>query len=58
MPFDSVPKRWLAYESGYADMEVALGHCDDLVAVGNLGRYHTQSYEEFESIVVDAGNLT
>lgn len=58
VPFDSVPERWLAYESGYADMAVALGHGDDLVAVGNLGRYHTHSYEEFESIDVDTGNLT
>jgi iron complex transport system substrate-binding protein len=44
--FDEVPERWLAYESDYADMGVALGLEDDLVAVGEPHRFHTSYYDE------------
>jgi iron complex transport system substrate-binding protein len=56
--FDAVPERWLAYETGYAEMGVALGRADGLVAVGNLDRYHTGHYEELDNVDLDTDELT
>ncbi|TYL39878.1 Fe3+-hydroxamate ABC transporter substrate-binding protein [Natronococcus pandeyae] len=44
--FDDVPESWLAYESDYADMGVALGLGDGLRAVGEPDRFHTDYYDE------------
>ncbi|MHC3437186.1 ABC transporter substrate-binding protein [Natrialbaceae archaeon A-gly3] len=44
--FNEVPETWLAYESDYADMGVALGLGDGLQAVGEPHRFHTQYYDE------------
>ncbi|WP_254766086.1 ABC transporter substrate-binding protein [Salinilacihabitans rarus] len=44
--FESPPERWLAYESDYADMGVALGVGDGLAAVGEPHRYHPEYYAE------------
>ncbi|SDK40621.1 ABC transporter substrate-binding protein [Natronorubrum texcoconense] len=46
--FDSVPETWLAYESDYADMGVALGVGDGLQAVGEPYRFHTHYYDELD----------
>lgn len=56
--FEAVPESWLVYESGYADMGVALGQADGLTAVGNKARYHTQYYDELDGVSVDKANLT
>ncbi|WP_117591835.1 ABC transporter substrate-binding protein [Haloprofundus halophilus] len=56
--FESVPETWLAYEAGYADMGVALGQSDGLLAVGNKPRYHTQYYDELDGVSVDKESLT
>lgn len=56
--FDAVPERWLAYDSGYADMGVALGRADGLAAVGNLERYHTDYYDELDGVEVETDDLT
>lgn len=56
--FETVPERRLVYEFGYADTGVALGRADGLTAVGNLGRYHTQYYDELGGVDVDTENLT
>jgi iron complex transport system substrate-binding protein len=44
--FDAVPETWLAYESDYADMGIALGVGGGLQAVGEPDRFHTDYYEE------------
>jgi iron complex transport system substrate-binding protein len=46
--FNEVPETWLAYESDYADMGVALGLGDELQAVGEPDRFHTNYYDELE----------
>lgn len=46
--FDSAPDTWLAYESDYADMGVALGVGEGLQAVGEGHRYHPHYYEELD----------
>jgi iron complex transport system substrate-binding protein len=56
--FESVPEKWLVYESGYADMGVALGQADGLVAVGNKARYYTRYYDELDGVSVDEKSLT
>ncbi|WP_224332239.1 ABC transporter substrate-binding protein [Haloprofundus halobius] len=56
--FDSVPEKWLVYEAGYADMGVALGQADGLLAVGNKPRYYTRYYDELDGVSVDSGSLT
>ncbi len=56
--FESVPKEWVAYEAGYADMGVALGMTDGLKAIGLPGRYHTQFYDELSGVSVDKSSLT
>lgn len=44
--FETAPETWLAYESDYADMGVALGLGDGLEAVGEPYRFHTDYYDE------------
>ncbi|TKX77127.1 Fe3+-hydroxamate ABC transporter substrate-binding protein [Halorubrum sp. SD626R] len=56
--FRGVPERWLTYFPGYADMGVALGHGDGLVAVGNVPRYHVDAYDELPGVSVDTDDLT
>ncbi|WP_224447231.1 ABC transporter substrate-binding protein [Haloprofundus salilacus] len=56
--FDSVPQTWLVYESGYADMGVALGQADGLLAVGNKARYYTRYYDELDGVSVDMSSVT
>ncbi|WP_101296630.1 ABC transporter substrate-binding protein [Halegenticoccus soli] len=55
--FDAVPEKWLVYESGYADMGVALGQADGLLAVGNKPRYYTRYYDELDGVNVDLGSV-
>ncbi|MFC4405358.1 ABC transporter substrate-binding protein [Haloarchaeobius iranensis] len=50
--FESVPERWVAYDGGYADMAVALGHADGLAGIGNAGRYYTYVYDELPGVEV------
>ncbi len=56
--FDSVPETFSVYESGYADMGVALGLSDRLLAVGNKARFHTEQYAELDGVSVDEEGLT
>lgn len=50
--FEEVPETFSAYESGYADMGVALGKGEDLLAVGNTARFHTDHYDELDGVTV------
>ncbi len=50
--FESVPETFAVYESGYADMGVALGKGEDLLAVGNTTRFHTDHYDELDGVTV------
>ncbi|MFC6785336.1 ABC transporter substrate-binding protein [Halobaculum halobium] len=52
--FDAVPETFSAYESGYADMGIALGKGDDLLAVGNTARFHTDHVAELDGVSVNA----
>lgn len=56
--FDAVPETWETYFPGYADMGVALGHGDGLVGLGNIGRYHTDAYDELDGVSVDKDEIT
>ena len=49
---DTVPETFTVYESGYADMGVALGMGDDLLAVGNSARFYTDHYAELDGVSV------
>ena len=53
LTFDAVPKRWIAYDGGYADMGVALGKGDGMTGVGGSGRYYTYVYDELPGVSVD-----
>ncbi|WP_158059400.1 ABC transporter substrate-binding protein [Halorussus halophilus] len=55
--FESVPKKWLVYEAGYADMGVALGQADGLQAVGYPPRFHTKYYDELPGVSVDKESM-
>ncbi|WP_248896632.1 ABC transporter substrate-binding protein [Haloplanus halobius] len=55
--FDSVPERWAAYDGGYADMAVALGHGDGLTGVGGADRYYTYVYDELPGMGVDRSRI-
>jgi len=55
--FDAVPETAAVYESGYADMLVALGHGDAIASVGQLGRFHTDHYDELDGVGVDTSNV-
>ncbi|WP_058365438.1 ABC transporter substrate-binding protein [Haloparvum sedimenti] len=56
--FESVPETWETYFPGYADMGVALGHGDGLVGLGNIGRYHTDAYDELDGVSVNKNEIT
>lgn len=51
--FESVPERVVTYFPGYADMCVALGVEDTLVAMAEMGRYYTRYYDEIDGVSVD-----
>ena len=51
--FEAVPETFTVYESGYADMAVALGKGDDLLAVGNTARFYTEQYDELDGVSVN-----
>ncbi|MFC7136749.1 ABC transporter substrate-binding protein [Halobaculum litoreum] len=52
--FDAVPETYTVYESGYADMGIALGKGADLLAVGNTARYYTDHVEELDGVSANA----
>ncbi|UIO98476.1 ABC transporter substrate-binding protein [Halobaculum sp. CBA1158] len=52
--FQEVPETFSVYESGYADMAVALGKGEDLLAVGNAARFYTDHYDELDGVSVAA----
>lgn len=56
--FESVPERVVAYFPGYADMCVALGADDALIAMAEMDRYHTDYYDEIEGVDIDTADLT
>ncbi|MCH7659032.1 MAG: ABC transporter substrate-binding protein [Euryarchaeota archaeon] len=51
--FESVPERVVTYFPGYADMCVALGVEDSLIAMAEMDRYYTRYYDEIEGLSVD-----
>jgi len=55
--FDAVPETAAVYESGYADMLVALGHGDAVASVGQTARFHTEHYDELDGVDVDTSNV-
>lgn len=55
--FDTVPKTWIAYDGGFADMAVALGQADGITGIGYNDRYYTDVYEELDGVTVDEGTL-
>lgn len=56
--FEEAPRKWTAFFPGYADMGVALGQADGLLAVGSKPRYHTSAYESLDGVGVDKEQLT
>ncbi len=56
--FDEVPKKWIAYDGGFADMAVALGQADGITGIGYNDRYYTYVYEELDGVSVDEQTLT
>jgi iron complex transport system substrate-binding protein len=56
--FASIPKRWVAYAGGYADMGVALGLAEGLQSIGIPARYYTFFYDELPGVSVDEETLT
>ncbi|SHG98359.1 ABC transporter substrate-binding protein [Halobaculum gomorrense] len=52
--FDAVPETFTVYESGYADMGIALGKGEDLLAVGNTARYYTDHVDELDGVRANA----
>jgi len=55
--FDAVPETVAVYESGYADMLVALGHADAIASVGQQSRFHTGAYDELDGVSVDESGI-
>ncbi|WP_049971716.1 ABC transporter substrate-binding protein [Haladaptatus cibarius] len=55
--FDSVPKQWVAYGGGYADMGVALGKADGMTGIGGVDRYYTAVYDELPGVSVNRQTL-
>ena len=55
--FDAVPETAAVYESGYADMLVALGHGDAIASVGQKSRFHTGAYDELDGVSVDESGI-
>ncbi|WP_247004783.1 ABC transporter substrate-binding protein [Halosolutus gelatinilyticus] len=56
--FDDVPETWFPYTADYADMGVALGRGDGLLAIGVRARYGTHLYEELPGVSIDGDGLT
>ncbi|WP_049925407.1 ABC transporter substrate-binding protein [Halopiger goleimassiliensis] len=56
--FEAVPETWFPYTGDYADMGVALGQADGLLAIGIRARYGTHLYDELPGVSVDADSLT
>jgi iron complex transport system substrate-binding protein len=56
--FESVPERWLPYTGDYADMGVALGQTDGLLAVGIRDRFASYVYDELPGVDVRKDELT
>jgi len=56
--FESVPETWVPYTADYADMGVALGHGDDMAAIGVKARYGTHLYDDLPGVSVDTDDLT
>ncbi|WP_020221290.1 ABC transporter substrate-binding protein [Halarchaeum acidiphilum] len=55
--FESVPETWVASNGSWADMAIALGR-DAPAALVTPNRYHTEVYEEFDGIDVNADDVT
>ncbi|WP_144799573.1 ABC transporter substrate-binding protein [Halorubrum depositum] len=55
--FEAPPERVTTYFPGYADMCVALGVEDSLVAMGENSRYHDHHYDELDGVDVDVEGL-
>ncbi|MDL5362278.1 ABC transporter substrate-binding protein [Halalkalicoccus sp. NIPERK01] len=55
--FESVPERVVTYFPGYADMCVALGVEETLIAMAETDRYHTGYYDELDGVSIDKGGL-
>lgn len=51
--FKSPPERVVTYFPGYADMCVALGVEDSLIAMAETNRYHTEYYDELDGVSID-----
>jgi len=51
--FESVPERFTVYESDYADMGIALGKGEELLAVGNAARFYTDHVAELDGVSVN-----
>ncbi|WP_089649838.1 ABC transporter substrate-binding protein [Halobacterium hubeiense] len=56
--FESVPETWVPYTADYADMGVALGHGDDMAAIGVKARYGTHLYDDLPGVSVNKDDLT
>lgn len=57
LEFDAPPERVTTYFPGYADMCVALGVGDSLIAMGENSRYHAHHYDELDGVGIDPGEL-
>jgi len=57
LSFEGAPDRVTTYFPGYADMCVALGVEDTLVAMGENYRYHDHHYAELDGVDVDTDGL-
>lgn len=55
--FGSVPERVVTYFPGYADMCVALGVDETLIAMAETDRYHTEYYDELDGVSIDMEGL-
>ena len=55
---ESPPTSVAHYFPGYADMAVALGHCDSINSMGVKSRYYTSYYEELDGVSVDKASMT
>jgi iron complex transport system substrate-binding protein len=53
LSFDAPPERVTTYFPGYADMCVALGVEDSLIAMAENYRYHSHHYQELDDVDVD-----
>ncbi|WP_101294137.1 ABC transporter substrate-binding protein [Halegenticoccus soli] len=56
--FDRPPETWVPYTGDYADMGVALGQADGLLAIGVRARFGTHLYEELPGVSVTKDDLT